>query len=208
MSTLRPFLQVLNGDRLRATQANDRYLGIGHRIYRRMMEEFPIGTDSLDRLERMIERLVTQRACLDFAAEQTAKMPGPVLEVGLGKGRTYDHLRKTLPEREIFAFDRDVHAPADAMPDPERLYLGDFRDSLERAASALGRQAIFAHADIGSENRVRDAALAAAIAPLLNKLVVAGGLVITDRPMICEGWQEVDLPAGVGRWPYYIYRVS
>ena len=181
---------------------------IGHPIGGRKMEEFPINAEPLDRLERMIERLVTQRACLDFAARQTAKMAGPILEVGLGKGRTYDHLRKILPEREIFVFDREVHAPADTVPNRKHLYLGDFRDSLEMAASHLGRQAVFAHADIGSEDRARDATLAAAIAPLLGRLVVVGGLVITDRPMTSEAWKEMDLPADVGRWPYYIYRVS
>ena len=33
-------------------------------------------------------------------------MEGPVLELGLGNGRTFDHLRERLPGRRIVAFDR------------------------------------------------------------------------------------------------------
>ncbi|MYG53434.1 MAG: hypothetical protein F4204_14125, partial [Rhodospirillaceae bacterium] len=39
------------------------------------------------RLERMIARLATQRAVLDWAAERVSGIDGPVLEIGLGKGR-------------------------------------------------------------------------------------------------------------------------
>ena len=60
-----------------------------------------------NRLEQMIRRLTAQRNCLEFAAEMVAGLPGPVLEFGLGKGRTYDFLRERFSEREIFVFERD-----------------------------------------------------------------------------------------------------
>ncbi len=82
------------------------------------------------RLDRMIARLTTQRRALERAAEEIGGLPGPVLEIGLGKGRTYSHLRKLFPERTIIAFDRDLHAPADAAPAGDDLVLGDFRDTL------------------------------------------------------------------------------
>ena len=93
----------------------------------------------MSRLERMIERLSTQRACLDRAVTMVADLPGPVLEVGLGKGRTYDHLRHTLPGREIFVFDRDIHAPESCVPDSPYLYLGDFAETLPMVPGAARR---------------------------------------------------------------------
>ncbi len=54
--------------------------------------------------------MTAQRDCLALAARLVADVPGPVLELGLGNGRTYDHLREILPGREIFVFDRRVAA--------------------------------------------------------------------------------------------------
>ena len=137
----------------------------------------------MDRLEQMIARLVTQRACLDFAAGRLADMPGLILEVGLGKGRTFDHLRHLFPDRDLYAFDRDVHAPPDVVPAADRLILGDFRITLPQAAARLGRTAAFAHADIGTSKRTLDAALAAAIAPMLTQLVKPAAMSICAAPI-------------------------
>ena len=156
----------------------------------------------------MIARLVAQRACLDHAASVLADTPGFVLEVGLGKGRTYDHLRTLFPDREIYVFDRDVHAPAEVMPDEARLSLGDFRVTLPAAFKRLGRGAVLAHADIGTSKREHDAVLAAEIAPALAELVRPGGWVITDRAMERPGWSRRPLPDGAGEWAYFIYRVE
>ena len=64
----------------------------------------------MSRLDSVIRRLAAQRACLEAAARLIAELPGPVLEVGLGNGRTFDHLREILPGREIFALDRRIAA--------------------------------------------------------------------------------------------------
>ncbi|MFN9941622.1 MAG: class I SAM-dependent methyltransferase, partial [bacterium] len=65
----------------------------------------------MSRLESFIRRLEAQRRCLDWAAQAIAGYPGAVLELGLGNGRTYDHLRDRLgPARAIYAFDRQLAA--------------------------------------------------------------------------------------------------
>ncbi len=163
---------------------------------------------SQDRLSRMIVRLCTQRACLRFAGESVADCPGVILEIGLGKGRTYDFLRRQFPEREIFAFDRILHCPDDVRPDPDRLILGDFLKTLPEQFERMGRTAALAHADIGSDDTKRDARLAAAIAPLIHRLVRPQGLVVTDRAMSMPKWFSLPLPPDAGDWPYYIYRVD
>ena len=55
----------------------------------------------MSRLDSFIRRLVAQRACLDHAAQLIGGLDGAVLELGLGNGRTYDHLRSLFPGREI-----------------------------------------------------------------------------------------------------------
>lgn len=155
----------------------------------------------------MIARLETQRACLDFAACHIRNLPGPVLEVGLGKARTYDRLRHLLPKRRILAFDHGVHCRPELSPEPQNLYLGDFLDTLPDAARTLGRIAALVHVDSGTRDAARDARLAQSLAPLLNDLVRPGGLVVSDRAMSHTAWSSPALPRGAVNWPYFIYEV-
>lgn len=167
------------------------------------------GTNPLgSRLDRMIERLRTQRACLDYAASEIENTPGPLLELGLGKGRTFDYLRRRLPDREIFVFEKVIHAAPDCVPDEEHLIMGHFLDTLPAAATRVRAPAALVHADIGSEKRERDAALAAAVAPMIDALVEPGAIVLGDREMQRPHWTPLPLPAGAGDWVYFLYRVG
>ena len=71
---------------------------------------------AFSRLDSAIARLTTLRLCLDWAAGEAAQRPGPVMEFGLGNGRSYDHLRKRLPGRDIYVFDRHVAAHPACVP--------------------------------------------------------------------------------------------
>ncbi len=164
-------------------------------------------TDHRSRLERMIARLVTQRACIDFAAEKIRDLSGPVLELGLGKGRTYDYLRKTLGDRDIFVFDKAVHAPPDCIPEDDYLLIGDFGDTLARFAQQAVPPAALTHADIGSEDLAEDARLAQRIAPLIHRLSQPGALVLCDRALDHPQWHPLPLPPTAGRWDYFIYQL-
>jgi hypothetical protein len=90
----------------------------------------------MSRLDSVIRRLQAQRACLARAAALIRDLPGPVLELGLGNGRTYDHLRETLPAREIFVFEREVAAHPDCVPPADHLLLGDIHDTLPASGPA------------------------------------------------------------------------
>lgn len=154
----------------------------------------------------MLARLQTQRACLDDAAQAVAALPGHVLEVGLGKGRTYDRLRTLFPRRAIYAFDRELHCPARLRPAEAQLFLGDFRDALPAAFERLGQCAALAHVDLGTEDFARDCVLASALAPLLDRLLLPGAVVLGDRPMAQAGWTALPHPAAEAAFPYYLYR--
>lgn len=162
----------------------------------------------MSRLDSVIRRLRAQRDCIDFAAGAIAGTPGPVLELGLGNGRTYDHLRDRLPDREIFVFERQVNAHPDCIPDDAHLFLGDILDTLPRAIARLGRVAALAHSDIGTGDAAANAALVAKIAPQLARLLCAGALVLSDQKFSVEGWEQMALPEGVPTDRYFLYRVT
>lgn len=167
----------------------------------------------MSKLERMAGRLLTQRACIAAAAAAVEHLTGPVLEIGLGKGRTYSHLRQVFADRDIFAFDLELHAPPDATPPRDFLVLGDFRDTLPAMARQRPRQAVLAHADFGSEDRGADAALAQEIAEPIAGLVAPQGIVLSDRPLSNPQLREialpaVELPSGIDPWPYFMYQAA
>ena len=164
----------------------------------------------MSRLDSAIRRLEAQRACLDRAAALIEDVPGPVLELGLGNGRTYDHLRERLPGREIFAFDRQVAAHPDCVPDATHLILGDFRETLPAARPRLAPAALI-HADFGSGDRAATRDLATVVAGAVDVLIAAGGIVASDQPLHREpGWAgrftRLDLPDGIAENRYFLYR--
>jgi hypothetical protein len=160
----------------------------------------------MSRLDSLIRRLEAQRACLNLVAETIRDLPGPVLELGLGNGRTYDHLRELLPEREIFVFEREVAAHPDCIPDPGHLHRGDFHDTLPAAAARFTGQVALVHAEIGSTNLERDATLAAFVAGHLPALLRPGGIVASDRNVGFEGARPLALPEGLASGVYHLFR--
>ena len=162
----------------------------------------------MSRLDSFIRRLEAQRACLDRAARLIADLPGPVLEIGLGNGRTYDHLRSLFPDRPIFAFDRQVAAHPDCVPDGAHMIVGDFGETLPPAAVRVGAPAALAHCDIGSGDAEATAALAAWLAPVLLPLLREGAVAASDQPLNAPGFAPLPLPKGVAPGRYHLYRTE
>ena len=162
----------------------------------------------MSRLDSFIRRLQAQRACLDLAISMIAAIDGPVLELGLGNGRTYDHLRAGLPGRPIYVFDRRLAAHPDYRPDAEFFIEGDVLETLAEAHARLPGPAALVHCDIGTGEAAANAALAKAIAPLIDRLMADRGLVVSDQRMDAPDWQPVPLPEGVAPGRYNIARVG
>jgi hypothetical protein len=160
----------------------------------------------MSRLDSAIRRLQAQRACLDAAAHAVSGVEGVVFELGLGNGRTYDHLRETCPQREIFVFERQVAAHPDCVPDDAHLYLGDVLETLPRAAARFAGRVALLHADIGTGDADRNARLAAAIQPHMPRLLSPGGVAVTDQEMPWPEAETVALPDGVAPGRYFLYR--
>lgn len=162
----------------------------------------------MSRLDLVIRRLLAQRATIDWAAATLKDVPGPVLELGLGNGRTYDHLRERFSGRAIFVLDRELAAHPSSRPDAAHFIAGDFRETLPTILARIGARVALAHCDIGSHSAEASRALGAALAPLLAPIMVQGGLVLGDQPMAHPGWTALPLPEGVEPGAYHIYRVG
>lgn len=148
----------------------------------------------MSRLDIFINRMVSQRACLNHAADLTAKMAGPVFELGLGNGRTYHHMVEIMPGRDIFVFERAVASNPDSTPPDDRLILGDVYDTLPEALTRFGPTASLIHADLGGHNLDKNDAFARAISPLVEPMLAAGGLMVSSDKMYFETLHEIELP--------------
>lgn len=165
-----------------------------------------IREDHMSRLDLFIDRMVSQRACLDFAVNDTAALPGPVFELGLGNGRTYHHLRETVTGRDIYVFERAIASHPDSTPPDEQVILGDVRDTLPAALDRFGATASLIHADLGGHNAEKNVAFARMVSPLIEPLLGPGGLMVSSDRMFFETLEEQPLPpdAVVGR--VFIYK--
>ena len=157
----------------------------------------------MSRLESFIRRLTAQRACLNQAAGMIAGRRGVVLEIGLGNGRTFDHLRETLPDREIFVFDRHVASHPDSTPDDRHFFLGDLPETLLQARDALPEPAILVHSDIGTGDAARDARVARMMADILPQMLQPGAVVVSDQDIPLPDATDIPLPDGVRQGRYF-----
>jgi hypothetical protein len=129
-----------------------------------------------------------------------------VLELGLGNGRTYDHLRRRLAGREIYVFERAPSAHPDCVPDPAHLIVGDLGETLPRARRLLPAPAALAHSDIGTGDTTVNAQVAAEIAALLPPLLRRGAVVVSDQELHCRELVSMPLPPRVAPGRYFLYR--
>lgn len=161
----------------------------------------------MSKLDSFIRRMKAQRDCLNYAAQRISELPGPVLELGLGNGRTYDHLREILPDRDIYVFDRRIASLKTCTPPENRIFLGEIGDTLPQAAALLGKTASLIHIDLGTSNDIQNAKLLAEVAPLLMPLAASGAMIVSNFELPVEGWREIAEPPGVKPGRYFLYQV-
>lgn len=147
-----------------------------------------------------------QRACLDWAARAIAGVPGDVLELGLGNGRTYDHLREKLPDRAIWVFDRRIAAHPACIPPSDRMVMGEVLQTMPGFAAAHRGGVALIHADLGTGDDGANRVLALALAPLVAPVLSPGGIVVANIAFSGLGWDELPEPDGVSPGRYYLYR--
>jgi len=152
-----------------------------------------------------MQRLLLDRAC-QALNEAGASQPGPVIELGLGNGRTYHHLREKLDGRRIVVFDRALGAHPASHPPREDLILGDIRVTGMAYAERHGASAAMLHADLGNGIRADDLKLQAWLPHVVYALVRPGGQVITSTELEHPGLAPEPLPPGAPDYEYFLYR--
>ncbi len=160
----------------------------------------------MSRLDSFIRRLEAQRACLGLAAALVRQRDGVILELGLGNGRTYDHLRELCPDRQIYVCERRVAAHPDCVPPAELLLLGDMRDTLPAARVRLCGRVVLAHFDAATGDVTTSRAFAAEVACLVVPLLCAGGILVSEPEVAGEGLRPLPLPAGIAVGRYHLYQ--
>ena len=160
----------------------------------------------MSRLDSFIRRLEAQRACLELAADLVADLEGEVLELGLGNGRTYDHLRKLFPHRKIYVCERTVAAHHDCVPPSELLLLGDMRETLPAVRARLADRLVLAHLDPGSGETAASKALADQLTPLIVPLLQLNGVLVSEPAIAAEQLSALPLPGGIEPGRYNLYR--
>jgi hypothetical protein len=145
---------------------------------------------------------------LNHCAGLIADIPGPVFELGLGNGRTFDHLREILPGREIFVFEKKVAAHPDCTPDAEHLFAGPIARTLPQAESRFGAGVALIHADLGSGRPEIDRRTAATLSRHIPRLLAPRGIVLCDLVLEIDGAESLAPPDGVAPGRYGIHRLT
>ena len=162
----------------------------------------------MSRLDSFIARMQAQRDCLNHVAEAVRALSGPILEMGLGNGRTYDHLRTLFGRRDIYVFERKVAAHPDCVPPKNRLFLGRVEIMIPRAVKRLGATAALIHTDLGTGDHEANMAMAAWLGPAIDSLIVPGGYILSNQALTVKRWRAQRLPPHVKKGRYFIYRAG
>src|SRR5260370_19173643 len=162
----------------------------------------------MSRLDSFISRMQAQRDCLNFLKPAIDKLRGPIFEVGLGNGRTYDHLRDLFPGRDIYVFERQVAAHPDCIPPDDRLFLGEARESIPRATHKIANRAALIHTDLGTGDHEANMAMGKWLGPALDALAAPGGYVLANQPLDGPRWRRLPGPPGVPAGRYFLYRIA
>ena len=160
----------------------------------------------MSRLESAIRRLQAQRDCLNAVANLIGPVEGVVFELGLGNGRTFDHLNELLPDRDIYVFERKVAAHPDSIPDAAHLFEGDFSETLPSVLQRFSGQVAMVHADVGSGDVAASKQLGSWLKTVLPEFVTPGGVIACDQDLSGISMEIVDVPHGVPIGRYYLYR--
>ncbi|WP_276120514.1 class I SAM-dependent methyltransferase [Pararhizobium qamdonense] len=158
----------------------------------------------MSRLDGFISRMHSQRAVLNHIKAASMVAPdGVILEIGLGNGRTYDHMRELFPENRIIAFDRAVGSHPHSTPPESDLILGDI---METIAQFAGRDIAFAHADIGTAYPEKDAKTLTWLPQSIVAALKSGGIAASGLPLDHPELEPLPLPTGADPGRTYFYR--
>lgn len=158
----------------------------------------------MSRLDSFIRRLSAQRDILNHVqGDLDLPADGPVMEIGLGNGRTFNHLRELFPDRRIVAFDRAMGAHASSVPEEGNLVIGEIDQT---AKDWVGIGAALVHADIGTGYDEKDAVTLTWLPQIVAGMLAPGGIAVSGLPLQEPSLNPLPVPPSVPRDRYFLYR--
>jgi len=158
----------------------------------------------MSRLDSFIRRLSAQRDILNHVhGDLDLPAEGPIMEIGLGNGRTFNHLRELFPDRRIVAFDRAMGAHASSVPEEGNLVLGEIDQT---AKEWVGIGAALVHADIGTGYDEKDAVTLTWLPQIVSGMLAKGGIAISGLPLPEPSLDPLSVPDTVPTDRYFLYR--
>ena len=157
----------------------------------------------MSRLNSMMRRLAAQADGLEWGNTMVDSLKGDFLDMGLGNGRTYDHLREILPERRIWVIDRVLQCHPSCTPPEADLLLGEAEPMLQKLAQS-GARILLAHYDFGQGIKADDVAEAARLSPAIAAVLAPGALIVSGQPLV--GFDQIDGPDTIAKERYLFYR--
>lgn len=155
----------------------------------------------MSELDRLIRRLMAQRASIERAGSLVATLEGPAIMLGLGDGAALDHLCDVVRKRGVIVFDHGPIADGKAARAAERIE-GDLRESLPRGWERLKRSAALALINFPITDESR---LAAELAPLVAPMLRPGAVVVSETAVELPGWEKLPPPEGVHEGRHHLY---
>jgi hypothetical protein len=152
------------------------------------------------RLDGFIDRMKAQRDCLDAAGAALSLMPGDAVELGVGAGRTLDHILGRCPGASVHLFDWKIgRVTAPVVP-----HVGDIRETLPAHAAANRGRAKLVHSDVvgGPE---ADPRLMLDLADQIVRLLASGGFLVSNTETLHGELRPLALPKGIRKRKYFMY---
>jgi hypothetical protein len=158
----------------------------------------------MSRLDTFISRMSAQRDILNHVAHDLGLPPeGAILEVGLGNGRTYSHLRQLFADRRVVAFDRALNAHRTTLPEGEDFVLGEIS---ETGKGFAGSEAALVHADIGTGYPDSEAIIVSWLPQIVADMLQTGGYAVSGLPLKHARLEELPRLPTVEEGRYFMYR--
>lgn len=157
----------------------------------------------MSRLDSFLNRMTAQRDMLNAIRDRIALPEGPILEIGLGNGRTYSHLRENFPGRRIVVFDRQMLAHKSSIPPQADLVLGEIA---ETGQAYVGCGAAFVHADIGTGDAEKDAATLTWLPQMVAGMLAPGGYALCGLPLDQPSLTRLPVEQHIDPDRYFFYR--
>lgn len=159
----------------------------------------------MSRLDSFINRMSAQRDLLNHIRDTYPLPVGPILEVGLGNGRTYSHLRENFSNHRIIAFDRQLGAHKSSIPAEGDLVLGEIA---EKGQDFIGCGAAMVHADIGTGYPDKDAVTLTWLPDMVAGMLRVGGIALCGLPLNHDRLEALPMLETIEKDRYFLYRRS